>query len=192
MGRISKFILFIAALIGIGFSVCLYSLFYPVPFITDILRENLALDWLNQVFAGYNALIGLCFFVILLVVLFIPSNSDFLNIKKDKGNLQFSKKTIESTVRYSFIDLDGIISSDIRVKFNKDPDKTKIYVRLFLRDPSQLLDLTETIQSRIECTLQSSLGIAVNSIVIRVVESNPSVQGSKGTAQDSTNGGRVV
>ncbi|MGL5511685.1 MAG: hypothetical protein ACRDBM_00395, partial [Sporomusa sp.] len=62
----------------------------------------------------------------------------------------------------------------------------------FLSDPSQLLALTETIQSRIECTLQSSLGIAINSIVIRVAESNPSVQGSKGTAQDSTKGGRVI
>lgn len=170
MKKTEKVLLFVVSLIGIGFSVCISSSFYPIPLITKVIKSSPVLDtWLNYIFAGYNIFIGLCFFVLLLFSVFFPSRSNFLTIEKNNGKLIFSKKTVESVAHYSFNDLDGIISSEVRAKFNRHPDKTKIYVKLSINNATELIDLTETVQNKIESALQSSLNITVKSITIKVV-----------------------
>lgn len=173
MKKIDKVILFVVSLIGIGFSICTSSFFYPIPLIMEAIRSSPVFDtWLNYVIAGYNTFIGLVFFVLLLFSVFFPSRSNFLTIEKSKGKLIFSKKTVESVAHYSFKDLDGITFSEVRAKFSRHPDKTRIYVKLSVNNVDELVNLTETIQNKIESALQSSLNITVKFIIIKVVGHN--------------------
>lgn len=171
MKKLDKILLAFISLIGICFSVCMLSIFYPIPYIHNIVMDSKAvMPWLNYVFAGYCIVICFLFFVLLIIALFSPKKSDYLVIGKDKGKIMFSKKTIESTVRYSFADLEEISFSSIKVRINKKPEKTKVYVKLSLNDIKGLAALTENVQERIASALQSSLAITAKSIAIRVTE----------------------
>ncbi len=175
MRKIHKVLIFCISLIGIEFSVCAFALLYPLPFIATRVKETFALyAGVNYLFAACSAFLGLCFLILLLVALFYPSDSNFLILARSKGKIQISKKTIESTVRYSFKNMEAVHSSRIKVKINKNPDKTKILIRLSLSDTSDIVTLTETIQNNAEASLQRSLGLAIKSISIRVVTSNQS------------------
>lgn len=194
MNKPGKILLFIAALAGLGFSVALLSLFYNLPFITDTVRRYQALfPYLNDIFAGYIAFICLLFFLLLPVLLLIPNKSNDLLLQKNRGRLLFSKQTVESTVRYSFADVDGINFSKVGVRLGRLPEKTRIYVKLSLSDSSEMVGLTEMIQDKIETALKSSLGIAVKSINIKVAEFNPNSNAArKETALAAAKDSRVI
>lgn len=171
MRRFEKVILFIIVAIGFAGAVCMFSLFYPLPFLSDWSRERLNLQTLwSTAFAGYTFLIIICFLILFIAILLFPNRSEFLVIKKEKGRLMFSKRTIESTAQHSFADMDGIHLSKVRAKIHKHPEKTKISVRLSLNQTDEMLALTETVQDRISSALQLSLGITVNSITVKATE----------------------
>ena len=173
MRKIYKILLIIVSLMGIGISVCITSFNNPASFIAKLLKGLPGFDlWSNYIFTGYHIMIGLGFITLLLLAVFIPGRNDFLMIKKSKGELSFSKKTIESAAHYSFKDLDGIAASKVKVKIARNPDKTKIHVKLTVNNINELLNMTETIQSNIESALQSSLSITVKSITVKVVGSD--------------------
>lgn len=193
MKKLDKILLFFISLIFLGLSVCVLSLFYPLPIVSDVVKYNLtAFPWLNYAFVGYSAIMCLCFFILLLTSLFFTNKSNFLIITRSKGEIQFSKKTIESTVRYSFADLDGISSSKIRIRINKKPDKTKVYVKLSLNDTKALALLTETLQEKIASSMQASLGITVKSITVRVTELNPNNTAKKENIEDISEKDRII
>lgn len=171
MKRSDKILLFFVLLISFVFSVCLFFYFNPMQAIQDAVKDiQAACPWLNYVFAGYSIILCVCIFILLLITLFSPDKSNLLIIKKSKGELQFSKKTIESTVRYSFAGMERINFSKVRVKIHRKPEKTKVFVKLSLNDTKELVSLTGTVQEKISSTLQKSLGITVESITIKVTE----------------------
>lgn len=171
MKRFEKVILFMIVAIGFAGAVCMFSLFYPLPFLSAWARERLDLQTLwSTVFAGYSFFVVLCFLILFIAVLLFPNRSEFLIIKKEKGRLMFSKRTIESTAQHSFADLDGIHLSKVRAKIHKQPEKTQISVRLSLNQTDEMLALTETVQARISAALQLSLGITVDSIIVKAAE----------------------
>lgn len=173
MKKSNKILLFFVSLVSLALSVNLLSSFYYIPFVTGMFNNYKALfPLLNNIFAGYTALMCLCFFLLLLAAVLSPVKSRDLVLVKSKGKLRFSQQAIESTVRCSFADVDGINFSKVRVKIDKQPENTKIYVKLSLSDTSRMAGVTETIQDKIESSLEASLGIAVKSIDIKVVEFN--------------------
>lgn len=186
MKRSDKALLCIVSLIGLGLSVCLLALFYPIPFVTDAFK---AFPWLTNVVTGFSVFLCLGFCVLLLAALFFPRSNDLI-IVKDKGKLTFSKQTVESTVRYSFADTEGISSCRVRAKIYGQPEKTRIYVKLTLNDPDKMIGLTETVQEQIESAMKSSLGITVRAIDIKVAEF--SRENKDRAENDAAKGGRVV
>ena len=89
--------------------------------------------------------------------------------KKDRGVLRFSKQTIESTVRYSFYDVYEVRFLKIKVKLNKDPGKIIIKVKIAFSNTGKVAELAETIKSKIDNALRSSLGIEVAEINIDIL-----------------------
>lgn len=188
MKRSNKILLFFVSLVSLALSIGLLSLFYPnpIPLVTGTIAS---FPLLIDVLAGYVALICLCSFLLLLLAVFVPLKSGYLLLVKSKGRLQFSKQAIESTVRCSFAEVSGINFSRVRAKLNKQPEKTRIYVKLSLSDTSKLAGITETVQDKIEASLAESLGVAVKSIDIKVVEFN--AEARKENAEDTPKNSRV-
>lgn len=171
MKKLHKILLFIVSLAGLLFSAAMLSLFYYIPVLTDTVTFIYHLfPLLHNAFAAYIVFVASCFLLLIFTALFSPKASNYLVVIKNGGKLQFSKQTVESTVRYSFADVDGISLSDVKAALGGTPEKTRIYVKLTLTDPTKLMELTETIKGKIESSLQSSLGITAKSINIRVVE----------------------
>lgn len=189
MKRSNKILLSFVSLVSLALSVGLLSLFYPnpIPLVTGTIAS---FPLLIDILAGYVALMCLCSFLLLLVAVFSPLKSSYLLLVKSKGRLQFSKQAVESTVRCSFAEVDGINFSKVRAKLNKQPEKTKVYVKLSLNDTSKLAGITEMVQDKIEAALQASLGIAVKSIDIKVVEFN--AEPKKENTEDTLQNSRVV
>lgn len=188
MKKSNKILLFIVSLASLALSIGLLSLFYPnpIPLVTGTVAS---FTFLIDIFAGYVALLCLCSFLLLLAAVFSPVKSRDLVLIKSKGKLHFSRQAIESTVRCSFADVGGINFSKVRAKINKRPEKTRIYVKLSLNDTSRLAGVTETIQDKIESSLEASLGIAVKSIDIKVVEFN--TEARKENTGDTAKNSRV-
>lgn len=193
MGRFSKILLFILSILSIAISISILSLFYPIPFISDALKNSQDFyPWLNIVFSGFCVLIALFCALLILIIILSPGKSDDLALIKNKGKLLFSKQTIESTVMYCFADVSGINYSKVMVKLNKNPEKTKIYVKLSLNDSERLVELTQTVQEKIESTLISSLGIVVEHINIKVIEFNTHYKPEKQKSADEDAKSRVI
>lgn len=171
MKRLHRIILFVMSLAGFGLSIGLLSQFAAISFVNNIVNR-FQISFVNDVFAVYSAVICLFSFLIVLFVLLYPNKSNDMVLKKDRGILRFSKQTVESTIRYSFMDVSGINFSKVKVKIKRQPEKSKVYVKLSLSDLGNLLELTETVQSRIESMLKSSLGINAKSINIKVAGAN--------------------
>lgn len=190
MKKLDKIFLFFILLIGLCFSICIIFLFCPTLPIQEVIKDRLStFPWLNYLFIGYGAILCLCFFILILITLFSLNQSDYLIITKSKGELQFSKKTIESTIQYSIADLVEINFSKIRIKLSKKPDNINIYVKLSLNDTKELASITETVQEKIASALLSSLGITVKSILVKVTEVNTV---KKENSEESPEGIRVI
>lgn len=188
-----KILLFVVSLTGFALSAGILSLFYSAPFVIDTIRAWQSLyPWFNGVFAGYIAFICLCFLLLMLAALFLPGNSNDLTLKKGRGSLLFSKQAVESTVRYSFADVAGINFCKVRAKLGRQPEKTKIYVKLSVSDTTKLVGLTQTVQDKIHSALKSSLSIEAQSIDIKVAESAPDNAARKENSGDIAKSGRVV
>ena len=187
-----KLPLFVFSLAGLGLSLGILSLFYPIRFITDAVAGYCAaFPWLNTVFIGFGAFLCLCFLLLLLAALLSPDKSNLLTFVKSGGSLQFSRQTVESTVRLSFADVEGINLSRVRAKIGKQPEQTKIYVTLSLNDSSRLIELTEAIQGKIESVLKSSLGITPKFIQIRVTDFSPDHKNQKESHGETDKNSRV-
>ncbi|MDR2939892.1 MAG: alkaline shock response membrane anchor protein AmaP [Clostridiales bacterium] len=193
MGRLYKVLLVFVLLVGLALSFCLLSQFYNIPAVSDIVgayREGRL--WPDYILAGFCIAIGALFLLLLVVVLIMPSKSNLLIIKKAKGELQFSKRTVESTARHSFSDLKGVNYSFVRVKLNKLPSKIKVFVRLSINDTNSLAGLTEAVQDKIASTLKSSLGIDVSQITVKVNELNSNYVPPKDTGEEASDDIRVL
>lgn len=174
MKKLYKFLLILISIIGFSLSTAMLSLYYRIPFITDFIKEyEVIFPWFKYIYIGYCASICLCFAGILIFALFFYKTSSELILIKNKGKLYFSKQTIESAVRYSFSDVNGINFSKVKVIIGRRSEKVKIQVKLSLNDSTKMLELTETIQDKIESSLRSSLGIAADSVNVKVAELVP-------------------
>ena len=170
MSIFNKIILSIASLIGLLFSLCLTALYFPVPIITDAVNNlRRLLPWIDISIAVFAAIIGVCFIVLLLISLFIPVKSGVVITGKELGTLRLSKRTIESTVRYSFADVYDIGYYKVKVHLNKDPGKIKINIKISFTNPDKIAELTDTIRTKIDNALQTSLGLEVANININVL-----------------------
>ncbi|MCC8123222.1 MAG: alkaline shock response membrane anchor protein AmaP [Oscillospiraceae bacterium] len=169
MRTLYKILLIIVALICLFFSVVLLACYIPIPYLSDVLSTVQPAQWL----AGFSIFLCALFLVLLLIGIFLPTKVNHMNFPKEKGALQFSKRTVESTVRYSFADVEGIVSTKVRAKFGRQPEKTRIYVTLVVKDVTGLVQLSEIVQQKIEAILSASLDITVKSINIRVSEYRP-------------------
>lgn len=194
MKKSRKIILFLASLAGLGFSVCVFSMFYPVSYVSEAVWDWQALyPWLRVVLTGYVACICLVFLLLMLAAVFSPNASNDMVIMKGKGSLRFSRQAIESTVRYSFSDVDGISFSRVRVKLGNKPEKAKIFVKISLNNPATLAELAETVQNKIEAALKTALGVDIKSINVRVVESGASAVPKKtGGGEEKETESRVL
>jgi len=170
MRALYKILLIIVSALCLVLSVCLLSAYLPIAYLSEGLLEY---SWIQQSLAGFCVFLCALFLIFLLVGIFLPARRNTIIFTSGTGSLQFSRKTLESTVRYSFADVDGIVAAKVRVQFGRQPEKTKIHVRLAVDAVTDLVSLTQTVQQRIEAALQSSLGIAVKSIHVRVVEHRP-------------------
>ena len=165
-----KILLFIASLIGLLFSLCIVAIYFPIPYITDVINNLRKLSpWIDFSIAIFAVIIGICFIVLLFVSLFIRVKSSVVITGKDRGTLRLSKRTIESTVRYSFADVYDIGYYKVKVNLNKNPGKIRINVKLSFTNPEKIAELTDTIQSKIDNALKLSLGLEVENINIDVL-----------------------
>ena len=170
MSIFNKILLSLASLIGLLFSICIVALFFPLPFITDAINNLRSLSILVDLsITIFAAIIGICFIVLLFIALFIRVKSGVVIAAKDRGTLRLSKRTIESTVRYSFADVYDIGYYKVKVNMNKDPGKIKIYIKVSFTNPDKIAELTDTIRSKIDNALQTSLGLVVANININVL-----------------------
>lgn len=187
MKKLHKIVLFIVSLIGLLCSVAMLSMFYYIPAVTDAVTLAYALfPFLHEMFAVYILLVALCFFLLMAAALLAPKSSGYLILMKDGGRLQFSRQTVESTVRYSFADVEGVNLSAVKAALGRTPEKTRIFIKLSLNDPNRLVELTEAVKNKIEAALQASLGVTAKSINIKVVElaqgKEPQDKGPQGDA----------
>ena len=170
MSILNKILLSIISLIGLLFSLSIAVLYFPVPFLTEIInnlqRQSILIDLSIAVFATIT---GVAFIVLLFTALLIPVKSGVVITEMDRGTLRLSKRTIESTVRYSFADVYDIGYYKVKVNLNKDPRKITINVKISFTNPDEVAKLTNTIQSKIDNALKSSLGIEVANINIDVL-----------------------
>lgn len=173
MKSFQKILLSLFSLIGLAFFAGVLSLLYGVPFTMDAAYVFITFyPWLDYFFAGFAGFMCVCFFLLLLFALFAPHKTNDLIVTKDRGRLMFSKQAVESAIRYSFTDVEGINLAKVRAKLSRQPEKTQIYVKLSVNDVSKLAGLSESVQKRIEAALGSSLGVTAKSIHIKVVEFN--------------------
>lgn len=193
MKRADKLVLFLISLICLVFSIGILSFFYPLPYVSDVVNEFYGeYYWLNYIIVGFCAFICLLFLSLLLLSVFIPRKSNNLVFPKSKGSLKFSKQAIESTVKCSFADVSGINLSQVKAKIHKQPEKLRIYVKLSVSDISELVELTETVQARIESALQSSLGITAKAINVKVANYNQNNKVQAENSDDLPTESRVV
>lgn len=192
MKKSYKILLFVISLTGFGFSAGILALSYPKPIaIETLMAWQSYYPWFNAAFAGYIASICLFFLALMFVALFLPGKPHDLALQKDKGRLLFSRQSVESTVRYSFADVDGVNFSKVRVKLGSQPEKTRIFIKLSVSDTTKLVGLTQDVQDRIDSALKSSLSITARSIDIKVVESAPVQDARKEESTDLVKSSRV-
>ena len=192
MRAMIKIILLVIAAAGLSPAICMGASFYPLPLITEWMQSIVNLyPALNNIFAGFSLLIGLVFLVMFFIVLFLPARLDFLTVKKEHGRLEFSRKAIESTVRCSFADLDEVQAAMVSAKLDRQPEKTKVYVKLSLNNVNEMLALTEKIQERIASALLLSLGTKISSITVKVIRLSSENDGSAIKNKASGESGRV-
>lgn len=188
-----KILLFAVSLICLGFSVCVLSTFYAIPYISTYVAWYMsAFTWTTLAFAGFALFICLCFLLLALAALLLPNKSNELLLQKSRGRLLFSKRTVESTVRYSFADVDGINLSKVRVKLGGQPEKMRVYVKLAVNDSSSLVGLTEKVQEKIEAALKSSLDVTPKTIDIKAAEFDPDNKTRKEIREPAAKESRVL
>ena len=170
MNRFLKILILIASLIGLLFSLGLTAHFITIPVITNFIgRLHRISPWTDIVFMIFSVKIGLCFVVLIIATLLAKVTSRTAIAGRDRGILRLSKQTIISTVRYSFADIYEIGYYKIKAKINKDPGKIRIRVKLAFTNSAKIAELTESVHSKIDNALQSSLGIQVAEINIDVL-----------------------
>ena len=170
MSIFNKILLIIASLIGILFTSSLVMLFFTIPFVSEIIRNyQRSYQWVNLSYVIFFVIIGICFIALFFIALFIPVKSSVVIAAKDRGTLRLSKRTIESTVRYSFADVYDIGYYKVKVHLNKDPGKIIINVKISFTNPDKIAELTDTIRTKVDNVLQTSLGLEVANININVL-----------------------
>lgn len=185
--------LFAVSAAGLLLSVAAMSLFCPLGPVTDIVRDYRecwpAVDW---IFAVFLALMCLCFLLAILLILFLPNRSDTLTFVKGRSLMQFSRKALEATVRYCIRDIPSICAVHVRVKIHRQPEKSKIDVRLTLDDSSELMNLAETCRDTIAESLKSSLGVDIQAIHIKITEFHSGQGGPAKAPEEKPGNARVV
>jgi len=195
MRIVYKLLLSVVSVAGLIISLWILSWCTSIPYLSDTAHTFLSsYPWLSYVAAAFCIVLCVVFLLLLLTAILIPSRRTDLTFAQDRGLLQFSKQTIESTARYSFADIEGIVLSKVRTRIGRQPEKTRIYVKLAVSDSSKLMDLTQSVQQRIETALSNSLGITIKAIDIKVVEHRPDQENREHTAfsEPSVQNSRVL
>ena len=169
MNKFTKTLLFIFGLVSLLLSVLLLDQQLLNPFLAN-LRESFPL--LFTITAYFTLVLCVLFLGLMLYALFVPTLSNVLILKRDKGRLQFSRKTIESTARHSFADVAGVTVVVIKARIRKSSELSRVFVKLSMTSTQELAAVTELVQRRIEEAIENSLGIQAKSVVIRVAEAS--------------------
>ena len=170
MSKFHKILVIISSLIGLFLSFCLIALFFSIPVISLAIENfRTSFPWTDIVFGVFTAILCLSFIALIFLSIFSPSKSGVIIPIKDSGTLRLSKATIESTVRYSFSDVYEIGYQKVKVKLSKDPKNINICVRLSFTNSKRIAELTDSIHTKIDNAMKSSLGIEAAAINIDVL-----------------------
>ena len=174
MNRVMKRLLyFFSGLVLLVFMVYYISKTFQIPQIHEYI---LALENYNAFWYGYYVIIGLLFLMVLvfLILAFRPSHSRrSLSWKTHSGNLEISKKAIDSYIAKSICKFDHVrldnIHTTLKAKGNRRSIKSTINV-LWLPDHDSDQASLEDINQDVKSKLEQFTNANVDGIKIRVVD----------------------
>lgn len=182
MNKFNRFILIFISIIGLLSMTTFASMAYPVPYLSNFASHL----WQNGLWFSYTVVVvsiilGLFFLILLLTAIFVPTSDKFLTIKTGMGDIDISKKTIESTARQSFSDLTDAKNPEVHAKLKRKAKTATITVKATVVDAEKLPTLGKEIQQRVEESIQRALEIPVKSVNVKISEAHA----TNGTAKSS-------
>ena len=174
----NRIAIILISIFGILCGLALVSLWYPIPYITEFISNNMIDQlWFRNVILVF-LLIILCLFVLLLLFgIFAPRSARYVTMDRDKGKLKVSKRAIESTAKNSISDLVPQNDISFKTKLRRNSNKVRMVAKLAMENKENALNVGQTAQNRINQALINVAEMDAVDLKVKIVE--PSKKNNK-------------
>lgn len=165
MRPITKALLGLVAVIGIGQSLAVMALTWPLPGARAWwLHYFQPLHW---VLFGLAAFVGLTFVILLLTAVFTRSTTSKLVLTNDRGTLSVSKQAVENAVAKAVVATHPVKGVTVAATMHKSQIK-KAAIEAYSIDPNDLRGQAEEIERTAQAKLERLLGVPVKHLSVRL------------------------
>lgn len=167
LGRILLFILVLALLAGLLMTL---SWFVAIPWVSDFTVQMTRGYFWMPLALGIVVLFFMAVCVLALVLLVsVPTKRNLYLIKRDAGNIEITKHSIENAVGGTLESMRDVKRYHVRLKGNPKPHKLRVKLQVEPRDNTvHLGQLGADVQQRVQDELAQSLAIEPGRISVKI------------------------
>lgn len=169
MGVLRRFIQIIISIVMIVVLIGSISLFYPVPYVSAFVAQNIVGNyWPSIVTASILLLIIIFCIGAFLYASFAPAKLDELVIETEKGELSFTKSAIESTALSSIRYVSEAKNAQAKAVLIKSPENTQVRIKFDIDEGKNIIALGEQVQNSVQNAIETTLGIPVKAVQVEI------------------------
>ncbi|MCZ0717989.1 alkaline shock response membrane anchor protein AmaP [Aerococcus kribbianus] len=175
MSGFNRFCQILFGLIFILTLVLTISVFYPIPWVSDLLVNYvLPVELYRWIVAGILAVILLLAVVMFFSAVFAAKTKSAIIQESDNGKIKLTKNALESTALRVLDQYDEVKYPKVNSKLIKKPEDTKLYVSFEMTDGHDVLDMAADIQTHIINAVELTLGVPLKHVEVKMQEVRPS------------------
>ncbi|MBT2583094.1 alkaline shock response membrane anchor protein AmaP [Planococcus sp. ISL-109] len=170
MNPFNRFLLIVFGVTGLLSILVLASVIFEIPYISPWVQSFDGTEWFFYTVLSASIFIGFIFLILLLSGLFSPTPEKQIIIQTGEGNIEISRKAIESVALRSVKELSGVRDLLVRATINRKQNAVSIKVSCQVFDQTKLPSLGKQMQERVKESVGSLLEIPVENVEIIIGE----------------------
>lgn len=164
--RASQIILAVIAIIGL---VSGLSLFYPIPYVSAFVEQNILAEFGLSISLAFALLLVFIYCLVLFIhACFAPAKLDEIVIDTEVGELSFAKEALESTALHSIRYLNGIKNIQSKALLIKSPINSQIRIKFEVNRLTNIIGVGKNVQTHVKNAVETMLGIPIKAVQVEV------------------------
>ncbi|WP_227394888.1 alkaline shock response membrane anchor protein AmaP [Jeotgalibacillus aurantiacus] len=168
MNAFNRLLLIVVGVAGLLAVSVLTASAYRIPFVSDSILGWSAEPWYIYTILSISGFLGLIFIILLLTGVFAKPPEKYMKIKTGIGDIDISRKSIESVALKSIRSIEGVRSPEVHAKLHGRKETVSVHVDCHIFDQSGLPTIGKSMQEQIKVQIESLLEVPVKKVSINI------------------------